>query len=92
MLNRHDRQFEPRHVTWAALDSSVARVSQEDIAALRTFLRRRFELSAEARRDLGYRIVVSLASRLDIPALQMSQEAVLEEIDRQVRLKLPNAI
>jgi uncharacterized RDD family membrane protein YckC len=58
-----------------------------DLSALRAFLRRRFDLAPDARRDLGYRIVVSLASRLAIPPLQLPQEAVLEEIDRQVRLK-----
>jgi hypothetical protein len=60
-------------------------LTDDDLTALRAFLRRRFDLPDTARRELGYRIVVSLASRLGIPPLQLSQEAVLEEIDRQVR-------
>jgi uncharacterized RDD family membrane protein YckC len=71
----------------APFDIDPSKLTSEDLSALRAFLRRRYDLSPEARRDLGYRIVVSLASRLAIPPIQMPQEAVLEEIDRQVRVK-----
>jgi uncharacterized RDD family membrane protein YckC len=71
----------------APFDIDPSKLTSEDLSALRAFLRRRYDLSPEARRDLGYRIVVSLASRLAIPPIQLPQEAVLEEIDRQVRVK-----
>jgi hypothetical protein len=62
-------------------------LTEDDLSALRSFLRRRYDLPDEARRDVGYRIVVSLAARLAIPPLNLPQEAVLEEIDRQVRAR-----
>lgn len=71
----------------APFDIDPALLTSDDLSAVRAFLRRRYDLSPESRRDLGYRIVVSLASRLSIPPVQMPQEAVLEEIDRQVRVK-----
>jgi uncharacterized RDD family membrane protein YckC len=60
-------------------------MSQDQVRALRAFLRRRYDLPYEARRDLAFRIVVSLAASLSIPQVQLAPEEVLEEVDRQAR-------
>jgi uncharacterized RDD family membrane protein YckC len=58
-----------------------------EVRAIQTFLRRRFELSADSRASLAVRIAGPVASRLGIADPQVSAEAFLEEIDRQHRLR-----
>lgn len=61
------------------------RLNASDYAALRAFLRRRHDLPEVVRTSLGNRIAGSLAVKLEIPAIQISAEHLLEEVDRQSR-------
>jgi uncharacterized RDD family membrane protein YckC len=61
------------------------KLGDKDVLALRVFLRRRFDLPPDIRQMLGHRLVASLAAMLSVPPVQLSPEAVLEEIDRQCR-------
>lgn len=58
-----------------------------EYAALRSFLRRRDDLSEEIRRLLGDRIAGSIAIKLAIPPVRLTAEQVLEEVDRQSRTR-----
>jgi uncharacterized RDD family membrane protein YckC len=60
-------------------------LTEDQVRALRAFLRRRFDLPPDARQALGWRLVASLATALSVPAVPLPPEAVLEEIDRQHR-------
>lgn len=62
-------------------------LTADDYLALRAFLRRRYDLSEPIRVSLGNRLASSFASRLRIPALPMSAEELLEEVDRQSRTR-----
>jgi uncharacterized RDD family membrane protein YckC len=59
----------------------------DDYAALRSFLRRRFDLADPVRYSLGNRIAGSLAQKLRIPNVALDAERVLEEVDRQSRTR-----
>lgn len=63
----------------------TALLTKEDLLAIRSFLRRRYDLSDTARYTLANRIAASLADRLRIPPLALSAEQVIEEVDRQSR-------
>ena len=63
------------------------RLDATDYAALRAFLRRRHDLPESVRVALGNRIAGSLAVKLEIPAIQISAEHLLEEVDRQSRTR-----
>ena len=63
------------------------RLGANDYAALRAFLRRRHDLPEVVRTSLGNRIAGSLAVKLEIPAIQISAEHLLEEVDRQSRTR-----
>ena len=63
-------------------------LSDSEIHAIETFLKRRFELAAPNRTALASRIVYPIAIKLGIGAgQQISPEAVLEEIERQHRVQ-----
>jgi hypothetical protein len=62
------------------------RLSDSELHAIETFLKRRFELAAPSRTALAARIAYPIAVKLGINAgQQISPEAVLEEIERQHR-------
>jgi uncharacterized RDD family membrane protein YckC len=63
------------------------RLNANDYAALRAFLRRRHDMPELVRIALGNRIAGSLALKLDIPAIPLSAEHLLEEVDRQSRTR-----
>lgn len=56
-----------------------------ELLALKSFLRRRYELPDEMRRAMGYRLAVTLAATLKIPHCALTPEQLLEEIDRQLQ-------
>jgi uncharacterized RDD family membrane protein YckC len=58
-------------------------LNPNEVRAIQTFLRRRFELSAGSRASLAIRIARPVAARLGVVNPQVSAEAFLEEIDRQ---------
>ncbi|HJQ70356.1 MAG TPA: RDD family protein [Blastocatellia bacterium] len=63
-------------------------LSEGEIHAIETFLKRRFELAGPNRNALAARIAYPIATKLGIGAgQQISPEAVLEEIERQHRVQ-----
>jgi uncharacterized RDD family membrane protein YckC len=65
----------------------TSQLSVADELAVRAFLRRRHDLGERVRTVLGNRIAASLAVKLGVPPLALTAEQVLEEIDRQSRVK-----
>jgi uncharacterized RDD family membrane protein YckC len=63
------------------------RLDPHEYAALRAFLRRRFDMPEQIRMLLGNRIAGSLAVKLRIPPVALTAEQVLEEVDRQSRTR-----
>ncbi len=65
--------------------ADTRRLTEREIRAIETFLKRRFELIEPGRTQLAVRIAQPLALKLGIPYQQLTPEAVLEEIERQHR-------
>jgi uncharacterized RDD family membrane protein YckC len=59
-----------------------------EIKALQAFLIRRYDLEEPRRSNMANQIAGSLAAHLLIPDVQMTAEALLEEIDRQYRVQV----
>ena len=60
-------------------------LSEQELHAVETFLKRRFELSEPNRTALAARIVQPISMKLGLAAAGLSPEAVLEEVERQHR-------
>ncbi len=63
--------------------ADTRRLSAQELRAVQTFLKRRFELGEPNRTALAMRIAQPLSTKLGIPADGLSPEAVLEEVERQ---------
>jgi hypothetical protein len=60
-------------------------LTERELRAVETFLKRRYELPEPNRTALAARIAHPITSKLGISADQLSPEAVLEEVERQHR-------
>jgi len=81
-------EFEQRRIERTAPAPFVAdtrRLTEQDLRAVETFLRRRFELQEPNRSALAARIAQPISAKLDVAADGLSPEALLEEVERQHR-------
>jgi len=60
-------------------------LSEQELRAVKTFLKRRFELQEPNRTALAARIAQPISAKLGVPADRLSPEALLEEVERQHR-------
>jgi uncharacterized RDD family membrane protein YckC len=67
----------------APFTADTRRLSEQELRAVKTFLKRRFELQEPNRSALAARIAQPIYARLGIPAGVLSPEALLEEVERQ---------
>jgi len=58
-------------------------LSESEVRAVKTFLKRRFELKEPSRTALAMRIAQPISRKLEIGVHELSPEAVLEEVERQ---------
>ena len=65
--------------------ADTRRLSKQDLRAVETFLKRRFELNEPTRAVLAARIAQPISSKLGVSPDGLSPEAVLEEVERQHR-------
>jgi uncharacterized RDD family membrane protein YckC len=71
----------------APFSANTRLLTERELRAVETFLKRRFELPAPSRLALASRIAQPIAAKLGIAAQHLPAEAVLEEIERQHRLQ-----
>jgi len=79
-------EYEQRKLDRAAPAPFIAdtrQLSAQELRAVRTFLKRRYELVEPNRTALAMRIAQPLTSKLGIPSDGLSPEAILEEVERQ---------
>jgi uncharacterized RDD family membrane protein YckC len=79
-------EFEQRKLNRAAPAPFVAdtrQLSAQELRAVQTFLKRRYELVEPNRTALAMRIAQPLTIKLGIPSDGLSPEAILEEVERQ---------
>lgn len=69
----------------APFNADTRLLTERELRAVETFLKRRFELPAPNRIALAARIAQPITARLGITAENLSPESVLEEIERQHR-------
>lgn len=74
---------------WGHRDSPFtidpSKLTDSDILAIESFLRRRYDLPEALRESLSRRIAASLATRLQIPQVPVTAEQLIEEVDHQSR-------
>lgn len=73
------------HAAPAPFVADTRLLSDRELRAVETFLKRRFELSEPSRTGLAMRIVQPISVKLGIRADGLSPEAILEEVERQHR-------
>lgn len=71
--------------TLAAFTVDTRQLSEPELRAVQTFLKRRFELTEVNRTALAMRIAQPISIKLGIDAGALSPEAILEEVERQHR-------
>jgi uncharacterized RDD family membrane protein YckC len=71
--------------TPALFAADTRRLSEQELRAVKTFLKRRFELQEPNRSALATRIAQPISAKLGAPTDGLSAEALLEEVDRQHR-------
>ena len=69
----------------APFSADTRRLSEQEVRAVKTFLKRRFELQEPNRTALAARIAQPISVKLGVPVDMISPEALLEEIERQHR-------
>ncbi|HZM84946.1 MAG TPA: RDD family protein [Blastocatellia bacterium] len=69
----------------ALFSADTRRLSEQELRAVKTFLKRRFELQEPNRSALAARIAQPISAKLGVSTDGFSPEAVLEEVDRQHR-------
>jgi len=69
----------------ALFSADTRRLSEQELRAVKTFLKRRFELQEPNRSALAARIAQPISAKLGVSTDGVSPEAVLEEVDRQHR-------
>ena len=65
--------------------ADTRRLSEREIRAVESFLKRRFELTERNRMALAVRIAQPISTKLEIPAEALPPEELLEEVERQHR-------
>jgi uncharacterized RDD family membrane protein YckC len=79
-------EFEQRKLDRAGAAPFIAdtrRLSAQELRAVQTFLKRRYELAEPNRTALAMRIAQPLTIKLGISSNTLSPEAILEEVERQ---------
>ena len=71
--------------TMAPFNADTRLLTEGELRAVQTFLKRRYELTPINRTALAVRLAQPIAAKLGIAVGQLSPEAVLEEIERQHR-------
>lgn len=69
----------------APFAADTRRLSEQELRAVKTFLKRRFELQEPNRTVLAARIAQPISAKLGVPVDGLSPEALLEEVERQHR-------
>ena len=69
----------------APFAADTRQLSEQELRAVQTFLKRRFELTEQNRTALAMRIAQPISLKLGITAETLSPEAILEEVERQHR-------
>ncbi|HZS47388.1 MAG TPA: RDD family protein [Blastocatellia bacterium] len=67
--------------------ANLRQLSKEEVTAVEMFMRRRYDLSVDARAQLATRLASTLCNRLKIDPGLMSTEDLIEEIDRQYKVQ-----
>ena len=67
--------------------ADTRRLSEQEMRAVQTFLKRRFELTEQNRVALAVRIAQAISAKLGIPAGDIPPESLLEEVERQRRIQ-----
>ena len=67
----------------APFTADTRQLSEQELRAVQTFLKRRFELTEPNRMALAMRIAQAISVKLGIPIGDMSAESLLEEVERQ---------
>jgi uncharacterized RDD family membrane protein YckC len=67
----------------APFAADTRRLSEQEIRAVQTFLKRRFELTETNRAALAMRIAQAISTKLSIASPDVPPEALLEEVERQ---------
>lgn len=63
--------------------ADTRQLSEQELRAVQTFLKRRFELTEPNRMALAMRIAQAISVKLSIPIGEMPPESLLEEVERQ---------
>lgn len=63
--------------------ADTRQLSEQELRAVQTFLKRRFELTAPNRMALAMRIAQAISVKLSIPIGDIPPESLLEEVERQ---------
>ena len=71
----------------APFSADTRLLAENELRAVQTFLKRRYELTPINRTALAVRLAQPIAAKLGIAVGQLSPEAVLEEIERQHRVQ-----
>jgi hypothetical protein len=69
----------------APFAADTRQLSEQELRAVKTFLKRRFELTEPNRMALAMRIAQPISLKLGISSETLSPEALLEEVERQHR-------
>ena len=67
----------------APFTADTRQLSEQELRAVQTFLKRRFELTESNRMALAMRIAQAISVKLNVPIGDMSAESLLEEVERQ---------
>src|SRR5215831_19463733 len=70
----------------SALKVNTRVLNKEEVTAIEMFMRRRYDLSIEARSQLASRLAFTLCQRLKIDPTVMPNEDIIEEVDRQYKV------
>ncbi|HEY3136990.1 MAG TPA: RDD family protein [Blastocatellia bacterium] len=65
--------------------ADTRKLTDRELRAIESFLKRRFELTEPSRTGLAMRIAQPISTKLGIPSDGLSPEAILEEVERQHR-------
>jgi uncharacterized RDD family membrane protein YckC len=76
-----------RKIPQQTFRSNLRILSKEEVTAIEMFMRRRYDLTAEARSRLATRLAMSLYQKLGITPDFMPNEDFIEEVDRQYKVQ-----